>query len=107
MSFLPWTGFAWIVRLYHGSRGVRRFPCTEQFRALAFGQITGRTSLRGIATCLSAQPAKLYHCGFTGPIRFSTRARANERHDWRTHVGFAPRLIARARALNADTELDV
>ena len=38
---------------------------------------------------------------------FSTRARANERQDWRTHADFAPQMIARARALNADTELDV
>ena len=107
MSFLPWTGFARIVRRYHGSRGVQSLPCTEQFRALAFGQITGRPSLRGIAACLAAQPAKLYYCGFSGPVHSSTRACANERRDWRTHADFAPRMIARARTLNADTELDV
>ena len=107
MDFLPWTTFARIVRRYHGNRRVRRFPCTQQFRALAFGQITGRTSLRGLTTCLAAQPAKLYHCGFTGPVRLSTLARANERRDWRIHADFAQRLMARARALHSDTPLDV
>ena len=107
MDFLPWTTFARIVRRYHGNRRVRRFPCTQQFRALAFGQITGRTSLRGLATCLAAQPAKLYHCGFTGPVRLSTLARANARRDWRIHADFAQRLMARARALHSDTPLDV
>ena len=107
MSFLPWTTFARIVRRYHGDRGVGSFPCTEQFRALAFGQITGRTSLRGISACLAAQPAKLYHCGFRGPVHFSTLARANERRDWRLYADLAQRMIARARTLYAHTELDV
>ena len=75
---------------------------------MAFGQITGRTSLRGITACLNAQPANLlYHCGFRGPVHFSTLARANERRDWRIHAGFAQRMIARARTLYADTELDI
>ena len=106
MDFLPWTSFSRIVRRYRGDRGVRKFPCTQQFRALAFGQITGRDSLRGIAGCLNARPAKLYHCGFSGPVQFSTLARANERRDWRIQADFAQRLIGRARALYADTPLE-
>ena len=38
--------------------------CAEQYRAMAFAQLTYRESLRDIETCLSAQPAKLYHMGF-------------------------------------------
>lgn len=107
MSFLPWTTFARIVQRYGGNRRVRSFPCTEQFRALAFGQITGRESLRGITACLAAQPAKLYHCGFRRPVHMTTLSRANQRRDWRIHADFAQRLIARARTLYADTPLDL
>ena len=107
MNFLPWTTFARVVNRYDGNRRVRSFPCTEHFRALAFGQITGRESLRGIVACLATQPARLYHCGFRGPVRRSTLAAANNRRDWRIHADFAQRLIARARMLYADTPLDV
>ena len=107
MSFLPWSTFARIVQRYGGNRRVRKFPCTEQFRALAFGQITGRRSLRGIVACLAARPAKLYHCGFRGPVHRTTLSRANQRRDWRIQADFAQRLIGRARTLHADTTLDV
>ena len=48
MDFLPWTTFARIVNRYDGNRRVRTFPCAEQFRAMAFAQLTYRESLRDI-----------------------------------------------------------
>ena len=66
---------------------------------MAFAQLTYRESLRDIETCLSAQPAKLYHMGFRGPVRRSTLADANEARDWRIYAEFAQRLIAQARRL--------
>ena len=66
---------------------------------MAFAQLTYRESLRDIETCLSAQPAKLYHMGFRGPVRRSTLADANETRDWRIYAEFAQRLIAQARRL--------
>ena len=97
MSFLPWTTFARLVNRYQSDRRVRGFPFTEHFRALAFGQITRRQSLRGIAACLAARPAKLYHCGFRGRVQIAMLSRANQRRDWRIHADFDQRLIARAR----------
>ncbi len=105
MSFLPWTTFARIVRRYSGDRRVRHLPCSEHFRALAFAQLTLRESLRDIEACLAAQPAKLYHSGFSAPVRRATLARANERRDWRIQADFAQRLIARARRLYAGEPL--
>jgi hypothetical protein len=64
MDFLPWSTFARIVSRYGGDRAVRALPCTEQFRAMAFAQLTYRESLRDIEACLSAQAHKLYHIGF-------------------------------------------
>jgi hypothetical protein len=44
--------------------------------------------------------------GFRGPIRRSTLAGANETRDWRIYAEFAQRLIAQARRLYADDELE-
>jgi DDE family transposase/uncharacterized protein DUF4372 len=99
MDCLPWSTFTRLVARYHGDHSVQTFPCTEQYRAMAFAQLTYRESLRDIEACLAAQPAKLWHMGFRGPVRRSTLADANETRDWRIYAAFAQRLIAQARRL--------
>ena len=99
MDCLPWSTFTRIVARYRGDHSVQTFPCTEQYRAMAFAQLTYRESLRDIEACLSAQPAKLWHMGFGRPVRRSTLADANEVRDWRIYEEFAQRLIAQARRL--------
>jgi hypothetical protein len=107
MDFLPWSTFTRIVGRYGGDRAVRTLPCAEQFRVMAFAQLTYRESLRDIEACLSAQAAKLYHMGFREPVRRSTLADANEARDWRIYAEFAHRLIAQARRLYAGESLGV
>jgi hypothetical protein len=97
MDFLPWTSFARSVARYGGDRRVRSFSCAEQFRAMAFAQLTYRESLRDIEACLSAQPAKLYPMGFRSPVRRSTLAS----RDWRIYAELAQRLMLQARKLYA------
>src|ERR1700726_4296837 len=99
MDCLPWSTFTRIVARYDGDYDVRTFPCVEQYRAMAFAQLTYRESLRDIKPCLSPKPPKLYHMVFRGPVRRSTLADANETRDWRIYAEFAQRLIARARRL--------
>ena len=101
MDFLPWSTFTRIVERHGGDRYVKSLACTEQFRALAFAQLTYRESLRDIEVCLSAQAAKLYHMGFRHLIKRSTLADANETRDWRIYAEFAQHLIAQARVLYA------
>jgi len=48
MDFLPWTTFARYVARYGGDKGVRTLNCAEQFRVMAFAQLTYRESLRDI-----------------------------------------------------------
>lgn len=55
MDFLPWSTFARYVARYGGDKGVRTLTCAEQFRVMAFAQLTYRESLRDIEVCLSAQ----------------------------------------------------
>jgi hypothetical protein len=107
MDFLPWSTFTRLVARYGGDRAVRTLPCAEQFRVMAFAQLTYRESLRDIEACLSAQAAKLYHMGFREPVRRSTLADANEARDWRIYAEFAHRLIAQARRLYAGESLGV
>jgi len=99
MDFLPWKTFHRIVDRHNGDRYVKSMTCAEQFRVMAFAQLTYRESLRDIEVCLSAQSAKLYHMGFRQEIKRSTLADANEARDWRVHAVFAEHLIAQARKL--------
>ena len=87
MDFLPWTTFTRIVDRYGGDHRVT-LSCAEQYRSMAFAQLTYRESLRDIETCLSVHASKLYHMGFRQPIRRSTLADANERRDWRIHAAW-------------------
>lgn len=107
MDFLPWKTFHRIVARYHGDHRVRTLSCTEQFRVMAFAQLTYRESLRDIEVCLAAQATKLYHMGFREPIKRSTLADANERRDWRIYADFAQVLIRHARQLYLTEPLTV
>jgi hypothetical protein len=99
IEFVPWTSFTRIVIRYGGDSRVRSLSCTEQFRAMAFAQLTYRESLRDIETCLLANQTKLYGMGFRAPVRRSTLADANEGRDWRIWADLAALLIRRARKL--------
>ena len=107
MEFVPWTSFARIVHRYSGNSGVRTLSCAEQFRAMAFAQLTWRESLRDIEASLSANGAKLYAMGFRSPLKRSTLADANELRDWRIWADLATVLIRRARKLYANDSLGV
>jgi len=107
MEFVPWTSFARIVTRYGGDSGVRSLPCTEQFRAMAFAQLTYRESLRDIEACLLANQTKLYGMGFRSPVRRSTLADANERRDWHVWSDLAALLIKRARRLYCNDSFGV
>lgn len=101
MDHLPQHTFRRLVERYGGDRSVRTFSCQDQFRCMAFAQLTYRDSLRDAVTCLNAQRSKLFHMGIRGQVRRSTLADANERRDWRLYAAFASVLIASARQLYA------
>ena len=107
MDFLPWKTFHRIVDRCDGDRYVKSMTCADQFRVMAFAQLTYRESLRDIEVCLSAQSAKLYHMGLRQAINRSTLADANEARDWRIHAEFAQRLIEQARKLYAGDSVGI
>ena len=105
MEFVPWTSFGRIVDRYSGNAGVRRMTCADQFRVMAFAQLTWRESLRDIEVTLGANAPKLYAMGLRHRIHRSTLADANESRDWRIWADVAALLIRRARKLYSDTDL--
>lgn len=107
MTFLPRRDFDRCVRQYRGNYRTRHFSCFDQWLCMAFAQLTYRTSLRDIETCLNALKPKLYHAGFRGTIARNTLAQANQNRDWRIYADFAQVLIAHARSLYAGDALSV
>lgn len=107
MEFVPWTSFARIVDRYSGNAGVRTLSCAEQFRAMAFAQLTWRESLRDIEASLSANPTKLYAMGFRSAVKRSTLADANESRDWHMWADIAAVLIRRARKLYSNESIGI
>lgn len=107
MDFLPWKTFHRIVSRYGGNQRVRTLSCSEQFRVMAFAQLTYRESLRDIETCLLAQAVKLYHIGIRQRVPRSMLADANKSRDWRIYADFAQSLITQARRLYANENLGI
>ena len=105
MEFIPWTSFARIVDRYSGNARARRLTCAEQFRVMAFAQLTWRESLRDIEVTLGANSNKLYSMGLRSAVHRSTLADANESRDWRIWSDLAALLIRRARKLYREEDL--
>jgi len=105
MEFVPWSSFARIVQRHGGNARVRKLSCAEQFRAMAYAQLTWRESLRDIELSLSANANKLYAMGFRSAVKRSTLADANESRDWRIWAALAMVLMRRARKLYASEPL--
>ena len=99
MDFMPWYEFQKCVERYSGNYKSRTFSCQDQFRCMAFAQLTYRESLRDIEACLRSMNSKLYHMGIRGNISRTTLARANENRDWRIYADFTQVLIHSAKDL--------
>jgi len=105
MEHLPLHIFRRCVQRYQGNHKIQSFTCLDQFRCMAFAQLTYRESLRDIEACLRAQQNKLYHMGIRGGISRNTLANANKVRDWRIYADFAQSLIQIARKLYVDEDI--
>lgn len=99
MDFLPGYEFHKCVERYRGNRKIKTFSCRDQFRCMAFAQLTYRESIRDIEACMRAAHRKLYHMGIRGKVSRNTLANANQVRNWRIYADFAQVLIADARRL--------
>ena len=105
MQHLPRDTFRRCVSRYGGDRYVKAFTCADQYRCMAFAQLTCRSSLRDIEACLRAQSGKSCHMGIRVGVSRNNLANANQGHDWRIHADFAQHLIHIARDIHADDTL--
>jgi len=105
MEHLPLHTFRRCVQRYRGNHKIQSFSCLDQFRCMAFAQLTYRESLRDIEACLRAQQNKLYHMGIRGGISRNTLSNANKVRDWRIYADFAQSLIQIARKLYVDEDI--
>lgn len=105
MEHLPMHTFRRCVQRYRGNHKIKSFSCLDQFRCMAFAQLTYRESLRDIEACLRAQQHKLYHMGIRGGVSRNTLANANKVRDWRIYADFAQSLIQIARKLYINEDI--
>ena len=103
----PLKTFHRCVERYQGNFSIKHFNCLEQFRVMAFAQLTYRESLRDTVTCLRSQNSKLYRMGIRGKVSKSTLADANEVRSWRIYADFTQHLIGIARKLYQQEQLAV
>lgn len=89
---------------YGGEYRTRTMSSTQQFRAMLFGQLAYRESLRDVVTCLGAHREKIYHLGFRTEIKRSTLADANNTRDWRIYRDLAIVLIQKVRPMEPLSE---
>jgi len=107
MEHLPMHTFRRCVQRYRGNHEIKSFSCVDQYRCMAFAQLTYRESLRDIEVCLRAQQSKLYHMGIRGGMSRNTLSNANKTRDWRIYADFAQALIHLARKLSMDDDFGV
>ena len=107
MDFMPLKTFHRCVDRYQGNFSIKSFSCLEQFRVMAFAQLTYRESLRDIEACLRSQNSKLYRMGIRCKVSRSTLADANEIRDWQIYADFAQHLIGIARKLYQTEQLAI
>lgn len=105
MDFVPWRRLQTCVDRYRGDYKIQTYRCAEQFRVMAFAQLTYRHSLREVEACLRAVQPKLYHLGIRSSISHSNLAHANHTRDWRIYADFAQTLIQRAKQLYLGEDL--
>ena len=84
---------------------MRGLTHSEQFRAMAFAQLTWRAGLRDIEVTLGTYSSKLNAMGFRHSVHLFTLAFANESRYWRIWSDLAAVLLQRALKLYLDEDL--
>lgn len=108
MEYVPRRVFDACVERYAGDYKLKTFSCRDQFLAMAFAQLTDRSSLRGIEATLRVNGQLLYHMGFRcETISRNTLANANETRPWQIYEDFARKLMSKAQKLYAKQSLPI
>ena len=96
LQYVPRGSFDGLVEELEGDKGMRTLSMWTQFTALAYGQLSGASSLREIENALESHAARLYHVN-ARPIKRSTLADANASRPAEVFTGLFAKLLAQAR----------
>lgn len=100
---LPRGQFDRLVRKHRSDRYAKQFKSWDQFTAMAYGQLSGASSLRDLEVGFNAQRSHHYHLG-TKELRRSTLADANARRTPQLYADVAQSLMAQVgRTLRRDS----
>jgi len=100
LEFVNDYEFKKIAQKYNTLRTDVALSPEHQFRAMLFGQLSCRESLRDIVTCLGAHKEKLYNLRLPKKIARSTLARTNQNRNWRIYRDLAVLLIDMIRPMS-------
>ena len=98
LKLVPRHEFETLANQHHEGRKLRKMTRWSQFVAMALAQLSGRSSLRDVASNLSAQASKLYHLG-SATVTRSTLARVNEKQPSELYEAIFAKLLSRFQGL--------
>ena len=97
LKFIPRHEFESLAHQYHSGRRLRKMTRWTQFVAMATAQLSGRHSLRDVASNITAQARKLYHLGMSAVSR-SSLSRVNASQPYQLYEALFAKLLARCQA---------
>ena len=89
--------FESLANQHHCGRKLRKMTRWAQFVAMATAQLSGRHSLRDVASNLTAQARKRYHLGMS-PVSRSSLAKVNASQPYQLYEALFAKLLARCQA---------
>lgn len=103
LKHLPWDCVERAVEKHCADALSRGLDTKRHLIALLYGQLSGATSLREIATGMASHQTRLYHLGAM-PVKRSTLSDANARRPWQVFADvFAAQLKQAHRGLRRST----
>ena len=97
LKFIPRHEFESLANQHHSGRRLRKMTRWTQFVTMATAQLSGRHSLRDVASNMAAQARKLYHLGMSAVSR-SSLSRVNASQPYQLYEALFAKLLARCQA---------
>ena len=97
LKFVPRHEFESLAHQYHSGRRLRKMTRWTQFVAMATAQLSGRHSLRDVASNMAAQARKRYHLGMSVVSR-SSLPRVNASQPYKLYEALFAKLLARCQS---------
>ena len=97
LKLIPRHEFESLANQHHAGRRLRKMTRWTQFVAMATAQLSGRHSLRDVASNLTAQVRKRYHLGIRSVSR-SSLSRVNASQSYQLYEALFAKLLARCQS---------